>query len=91
MPIITPTPTLNEDQEAVVELLKQALEQAKEGNIDAVGVICCMKDGFASVMAGRRAGDLYMAAGEMQDRILKEVTSGNVRSARRKSPIIKLV
>lgn len=86
--IITP---LTEDQKAVVDLLKQALEQAEEGNIDAVGVICCMKNGFASIMAGRRAGDLYMAAGEMQDRILKEVTSGNTAPRKRPSPIIKLV
>lgn len=88
MAIVTP---LNEDQKAVVELLMQALEQAEKGNIDAVGVICCMKNGFASVMAGRRAGDLYMAAGEMQDRILKEVTSGNVATRKGRSPIIKLV
>ena len=64
---------LSPDQMAVVDLLKEALAQALEGSITTVGVIACMKSGYAHVMAGRQAADLYMACGSMQREILDRV------------------
>lgn len=80
---------LSEDQLACIDLLEEALEQVREGNINTLAVVACMEGGFASVMAGRRAGDLYMACGELQQRILAEVMGGNVQKPK-KSSIIQL-
>lgn len=64
---------LNEDQKAVIEVLKEALAQALEGNVSSVAVIACMKKGFAHAMAGRQASDLYMGAGALQEEIMRKV------------------
>jgi hypothetical protein len=65
---------LSESQEACIEALQQAIDEVRSGNVDSVGVVCCFKDGFASVTAGRRAGDLYLGAGDLQRKILDRVT-----------------
>ena len=49
---------LDEAQLACVDLLAQALTEAKEGKIDSVAIIVCMEGGYASVMAGYNAGGL---------------------------------
>lgn len=67
-------PSLTEDQKACVEVLKEALAQALEGEFYSVGVVVCMKDGFSHAMAGRRAADLYMACGSMQRDILDKTS-----------------
>lgn len=65
---------LSESQEACIEALAQAIDEVRSGNVDAVGVIACFKDGFASVTAGRRAGDLYLGCADLQRKILDRVT-----------------
>ena len=69
---------LDESQRACVDLLEEALEQARDGKIDAVGIVVCMKGGFASVMAGKRAGDLNLGCDDLKRKILDAVTGGNV-------------
>lgn len=66
---------LSESQEACVEILEQALDLAREGKIEAVAVVTCMKDGFASASAGRRAGDLHLGCADLQRKILDAVTA----------------
>ena len=63
-------PSLTEDQQQCIHVLKEALEQAEAGNIDTIGVIACMKGGYASVMGGSRAGDLALGALDLQQQIL---------------------
>ena len=74
---------LSEDQKAVIDLLKEALAQALEGNVTSVGVIACMKSGYAHVMAGRQAADLYMACGSMQREILDRVADAGEDAVKR--------
>lgn len=78
----------NPDQAAVIDLLKEALAQALEGNITSVGVVACMATGYAHVMAGRQAADLYMGCGSMQREILDAVSSEGARRVAVSKPTI---
>lgn len=71
--IIGLTPKLSEDQKAVVEIARETLAQALEGQISSIGIVACMKTGYATVMAGRQAADLFMGAGSLQRKILDAV------------------
>jgi len=68
-------PKLTESQEACVEIFREALEQAEQGQINTCAIVVCLKGGFASVMAGNQAADLYMACGELQAKIMDRVTN----------------
>ena len=66
-------PALNESQKAVVELLKESLAQALEGQITSIAVVVCMKTGYATAMAGRQAADLNMGCDTLKRKILDAV------------------
>lgn len=87
--IMMPPSALDDDQRRCLEVLEQCVEQAQAGNINSIGVVVCMKEGWTTIIAGRRAGDLYLGTGDLQQRILEEVKSGNV-SRRSRSPLIKM-
>lgn len=72
---------LTESQIAVVDLLKEALAQALEGNITTVGIIACMENGFATVMAGSRAGDLNLGCDALKRKILDAVENSDKTEA----------
>ena len=71
--IIGVTPKLTQDQIAVIDICKETLAQALAGEISSIGIIACMKGGYATVMAGRQAADLFMGAGSLQRKILDAV------------------
>ena len=75
------SPSLTEDQRQCVHVLKEALEQAEAGNIDTIGVVACMKGGYASVMGGSRAGDLALGALDLQQQILDATRGAKMRKA----------
>lgn len=66
---------LTEDQKAVVEVAKETLAQALEGSITSIAIIACMGTGYATVIAGRQASDLFMGAGSLQRKIMDAVES----------------
>lgn len=66
---------LTEDQKAVIEICKETLAQALEGNISSIAIVACMKSGYATVMAGRQAADLNMGADSLKAKILNAVES----------------
>ena len=72
--LITP-PT--EAQAAIIHLLEEAMREARDGNITTIGIVACMKSGFAAVMAGHAAADLNLGCDDLKRRILEEVTGGN--------------
>ena len=78
---------LTENQAACVELIHQALEMAEEGKVESVCMVVCMPNGWATVMAGARAGDLNLGCDDIKAKILAEVTGGNVKP---RSNIIKV-
>lgn len=67
------TPKLTEDQKAVIEIAKETLAQALEGQISSIGIVACMKSGYATVMAGRQAADLNMGCDSLKAKILNAV------------------
>ena len=81
---------MSEAQEACVEVLEQALDEVRAGNVDAVAVVCCFKAGFASAMAGSRAGDLHLGCADLQHKILDAVTGRVVTASRGKGSILKV-
>jgi hypothetical protein len=78
-PIILGLPKLSESQQACVDLLRESLEQAESGNIHTIGIIVCMKTGYATVMAGTQAGDLNLGCDSLKNKILAAIEGGNVK------------
>lgn len=76
-PILMPV-ALTESQQACVELLTEALAEAKRGNINTVGIVVCMQAGFATVVAGHQAADLNLGCDDLKRKVLDAVTTGNV-------------
>ena len=72
-PIILPHSPLSEAQLACVDLLSEALEEARAGNIHTVGIVVCMKTGYATVMAGTQAADLNLGCDSLKQKILDAV------------------
>ena len=84
--IIGATPKLTQDQLAVIDICKETLAQALEGSITSLGIVACMKNGYATVMAGRQASDLHMGAGSLQRKILDAVESAGEDTVRQIKP-----
>lgn len=78
-PIMLPKSSLTEAQLACVDLLSEALEQAQGGKIDAVGIIVCLKGGYATVMAGTQAADLNLGCDSLKRKIMDALETGNAR------------
>ncbi len=64
---------LTDNQKACVDLLSEALDEAKRGMIETIGIVACMKTGYATVMAGSRAGDLNMGCDSLKRKIINAV------------------
>jgi len=79
----------DEDQTDIINLLKEALAQALEGKIKTLGVIACLEEGFATVMAGRNASALNLGCDQLKYRILTKVTEGTEERLSRRSSILK--
>ncbi len=77
-PILLSSTPLTESQLACCDLLSEALEQARAGQVTSIGIILCMKGGYASVMAGTQAADLNLGCDDLKDKIL-DATSRSKR------------
>ena len=71
--IIGSQPRLTQDQLAVIEVCKETLAQALEGSITSIGIIACMKNGYATVVSGRQAADLNLGCDSLKLKILNKV------------------
>ena len=70
---------LGEAEKAVIDLLEEALKEAKRGAFHTVAIVVCKQEGYATVMAGNAAADLYLAVGSLQRKIMDTVEGGNVK------------
>jgi hypothetical protein len=86
-PMTLKTP-LDDNQVACVELLKEALAQALEGNISCLGLVVCLQGGWATNLAGNRPGDLNLGCDDLKRKILDAVTETPL--ARGTSKIIRM-
>jgi hypothetical protein len=64
---------LNDNQQACVELLQDALNEAKAGNIKAAAMVICLENGWATVFAGNPPGDLNLGLDDLKRKILDAV------------------
>lgn len=78
--LLSPTP-LNEDQLDCLGKLEECLEEAKKGNIYTVGIVVCLKNGFATTIGGSDAGSLNLGCDALKQRILERVTDDGVKPA----------
>lgn len=83
-PILLSSSPLTDDQLACVDLLSEALEQAKAGVISSVGIAVCMNKGYATVMAGSQAADLNLACDLLKKKILDAVEHAGSKIMRAK-------
>jgi hypothetical protein len=74
---------LGEEEAACRDVLREAIELAEEGKVKSVAVIVCFEDGIATVMAGKKAGDLFLGAACLQNKIREAVERGNVKYSER--------
>ena len=64
------SPALSQAQIACVDMLKEALAEALEGRVYGVAIVLCMDGGWASVMTGKRPGDLNLGCDDLKRKIL---------------------
>ena len=70
--LLSPMP-LSDQQLDCIEKLAQCLEEAKKGNVFTVGIVVCMKQGFATTIGGTDAGSLNLGCDALKARILEKV------------------
>jgi hypothetical protein len=77
--LLHPTP-LDDAQLDCIDKLAQCLEEAKKGNVFTVGIVVCMKQGFATTIGGTDAGSLNLGCDALKQRILENVVDeGRIR------------
>jgi hypothetical protein len=88
--LITQGPQVLEPmQQACVDLLSDALEEAVKGRISSVALVVCMDNGIATVMAGVNGGALNIGCDDLKMKIHAEMfEDGNV--AKKKSSILRM-
>ena len=87
--LITQGPQVLEPmQQACVDLLTDALEEAIKGRVSSVAMVVCMDGGIATVMAGLNGGALNIGCDDLKMKIHSAMfEDGNV--AKRKSSILR--
>lgn len=71
---------LTESQQACVDLLADALEQAKGGHISSVAIVVDMATGFGTGMAGANAARLNLGCDSLKRKLLSAVEDENPKS-----------
>ena len=56
-----------------VEKLEEALEAARDGNVNSVGIVLCMRKGYASTIGGTDAAELNLGLDSLKRKILDGV------------------
>lgn len=77
------TQPLTDDQIQVIDILKETLAQAIEGNFTSIGIVVCMKKGYAHAMAGSQAADLNLGCDSLKAAILGAVEGAGGRALER--------
>lgn len=72
---------LTEAQQDCLDKVREVLVEAEAGNVYTVGIVVCMKTGFATTIGGGDAGALNLGLDALKARILERVTDqGTIRS-----------
>jgi hypothetical protein len=87
--IVKPVGALTQDQVDIVDMIKELLALALEGQVTTIGIVGCKADGFFSAMRGRQAADLNLACDDLKADILAEVKKSAAERASRRSNILR--
>jgi hypothetical protein len=68
--IIIPADQLTEGQQDCVDKLREALDEAERGNVHTLGMVLCMKKGYAHVVGGTAAAELNLGLDSLKRKIL---------------------
>jgi hypothetical protein len=80
---ISPMRALDDSQQACLDVLADALEEAQKGRITSVALVVCMDDGIATVMAGKNGGALNIGCDDLKMKIHAAMfEDGNVAAKR---------
>lgn len=60
-------------QQDCVDILEEVLAEARKGNINTIGIVACMKKGYAHTMCGTNASDLNLGLDSLKQAILARV------------------
>ena len=71
-PILKPA-VLTPNQQDCLDKLREAVEQCEAGYVFAIGLILCMRSGYASVIGGTQAAELNLGCDSLKAKILREV------------------
>ena len=74
--ILSPPRPLSAVQQACVDMLEEALGEARRGKVYTVGIIACMETGYATVMAGPHAAELNLGCDSLKKKIMAAVEDG---------------
>jgi hypothetical protein len=78
-------PKLDERQQACVDLLSDALEEALKGRVTSAALVVCMDDGIGTNMAGVNGLGLNIGCDKLKREILEAIfIDGNVRPGKGK-------
>ncbi len=69
-PIILPSGPLTDAQRDCVDKLTEALAEAQKGNIHTVGLVLCMRKGYATTIGGTDAGNLNLGVDSLKRKLL---------------------
>lgn len=72
-PILLSPHVLTDQQLDCIDKLSQCLDEARKGNVFTVGIVVCMKTGFATTIGGTDAGSLNLGCDALKQRILENV------------------
>ena len=83
--IFPPSKSLDPQNQACVDVLTDALEEAVKGRISSVALVVCMDDGIATVMAGKNGLALNIGCDDLKKKIHAAMfEDGNVAGKRAK-------
>ena len=73
VPLIGKIAGIDKNQQACVDVLTDALEEAMKGRITSLALVVCMDDGIATVMAGTNGGALNIGCDDLKLKIHAEM------------------
>lgn len=77
--IILPNVKLDEQQQDCADKLREVLDEANAGNVYTVGIVVCLRNGFATTIGGTDAGSLNLGLDALKARILERLTDEGLK------------
>lgn len=67
---------LTKDQEDCIFKLEELLKEVRKGNVHTIGIVACMRKGYAHLIGGTNAAELNLGLDSLKRQILDTVDHG---------------